>query len=78
MALVVATVEEALHLWVLSAHTYMVLMHGRIKPGLTDYVASELVPVSHSGQSMSLLVMVGKWLKGREGLHVGQLYVLRS
>lgn len=62
---VVATVEEALSLSVLSVHTHTVLMHGRIKPGLTDYVASELTPVSHSGQSLSLLVVVGKWLLGR-------------
>lgn len=59
----VATVQEALSLCVLSVNKHMVLMHGRIKPGLTDYVASELAPVSHSRQSLSLLVVVvGKWL----------------
>lgn len=71
-------VEKAFSLCVLSAHTYMVLMHGKITPGLMDYIASELVPVSHSAQSLSLLVMVGKWLYCRLYIHIyGQLYVLR-
>lgn len=59
MVEVAVAAEEALSLCVLSAHTYMVGMHGEITPGLTDYIASELVPVSNSGHSLSLLVVVG-------------------
>lgn len=62
VVVMMAMVEEALSLCVLSVHTYTALMHGRIKAGLTDYIASELAAVSHSGQTLSLLVVVGKWL----------------
>lgn len=71
-------VEKALSLYVLSAHTYMVLMHGKITPELMDYIASELLPLSHSGQSLSLLVAVGKRLYGGDKyLHVGS-YMFRG
>lgn len=62
MVVAVASVEEAHSLYVLSVHTYMALMHERVKVGLRDYVASELAPVCHSGQSLPLLVLVGQWL----------------
>lgn len=58
-----ATAEKALSLCVLSAHTYMVLKHGKITAGLTDYVSTELAPVGNSGQSLSLLVVARERLR---------------
>lgn len=54
-------------LCVVCTQAHMAMMHGRIKPGLTDYIASEMVPVSHSGQSLSLLGIVGKDWQGEKG-----------